>query len=196
MRGRSVHFRIGPGRAARLDVHLLQPDLVRPLQQALLARLGASAGGIVELEQEHQRPVVVHDMLADLLAAKKVRPRPWLAGAQFQVLAALPIALLDDRVAARGESRIPSPPAPYRALVDADAGRRLAIRAAAAEMIEEAHALAPAALSCFASFEAGEGPSSKARSIDFGAFSMRAALSRASWASRCSRVSSRALASI
>ena len=75
MRGRSGHFgNRFRGRAPRLDLHLAQADLVRALLAPLLARLGAGALAVFQLQQEHQRAVVVHDMLADLLAAKEVGP--------------------------------------------------------------------------------------------------------------------------
>src|SRR3990167_10033880 len=147
MHVRSVHFgNWRRGRAPRLDLHLLQPDLVRPLLAALLAGLGTGALAVLELEQEHQRAVVVDHLLADLLAPEEIRPRPGLAGPQFQVIGILPVALLDDRGEVPGELRILDPPAPRRALVDADAGRRLAERGAAARLVEIAHAQTPAAL--------------------------------------------------
>ena len=112
----------------------------------LLARLGAGALAIFQLEQEHQRPVVVDHLLADLLATKEVGPRAGLACAQLQIVGILPVALFDDRGEAPGELRILGPPAPHGALVDADAGRRLAERVAAARLVEIAHAQPPAAL--------------------------------------------------
>ena len=146
MRGRSGRFRSRRRRAARLDLHLLQPDLVRPLQQALLACLGAGALGILQLEQEHQRAVVVDHLLADLLALEEIRPRARLAGTQLEVVGFLPETLGQDLVAAVAETLELGAPAPHRAFIDADAGGGLTVAAAALELIEEAHPLAPATL--------------------------------------------------
>lgn len=101
---------------------------MRALLAALLARLGAGALAVLELEQEHQRAVVVRHLLADLLAAKEVRPRPRLAGPQFEIVGILPVALRDDVVAALAEGRIFDTPAPRRAVLSSTPTRAAASR--------------------------------------------------------------------